>query len=330
MSLAFLLLLTLLPVHSAVSRECELDRPISLAGLDWSSNKFHVALAGRILRDGYGCRVVIREGSTKPLQRALMDGKVDVMMEVWGDAIDGRWESGLEEGEIVDLGINFPDSKQGWYVPRYLVEGPDAPAPDLKSVTDLPRYKHLFEDPDRPGMGRFNNCIRGWLCEGINTRKLSAYGLDKHFTNHRPKSSASLAATIVRASRLKEPVLAYYWEPTWLIGAYDLVMLEEPRYDVRTWSELTRDARPTQGVAYPVLAVRKAVSSDFRRNAPAATRFINSYRTNARLISHGLAYVQEVEGATPDDAARDFLKTQEAVWSKWVPDDVAENVKAKL
>jgi glycine betaine/proline transport system substrate-binding protein len=330
LALVSLLIIAILPVHSALSRECELDRPITLAGLDWNSNQFHMAVVKRILRDGYGCPVKIRRGKTKPLQNALLTGDVDVMLEVWGDAVDGRWEAAIEDGDIVDLGVNFPDSTQGWYVPRYMLEGPDAPAPDLKSVTDLPRYAHLFEDPKKPGKGRFYNCVRGWLCEDINTRKLRAYGLDKHFTNIRPKNSASLAAAIVRASRLQKPVLAYYWEPTWLIGTYDLVRLEEPRYDVRTWSELTRDTNPTQGVAYPRLAVRKAVSSGFRRYAPAATRFLNSYRTDSDLISEGLAYVQEVEGATPDDAAREFLATKEDIWSKWVPDDVVESVKAKL
>jgi glycine betaine/proline transport system substrate-binding protein len=49
----------------------------------------------------------------------------------------------------------FDDAAQGFYVPRYLVEG-DAErgieplAPDLRSVSDLPRYAELFRDPSSP------------------------------------------------------------------------------------------------------------------------------------------------------------------------------------
>ena len=76
------------------------------------------------------------------------------------------------------LGTTFPDASEGWYVPRDLVDGPDAKAPDLKSVTDLKRHKALFSDPDEPAKGRFYNCVAGWVCEGVNSKKLIAYGLD--------------------------------------------------------------------------------------------------------------------------------------------------------
>ncbi|MEH0888833.1 glycine betaine ABC transporter substrate-binding protein, partial [Enterobacter sp. UNJFSC 003] len=79
-------------------------------------------------------------------------------------------------------GTTFPDASEGWFVPRYLVSGPDAKAPELKSVQDLKRYKDLFADPDEPGKGRFYNCVAGWVCEGINTKKLAAYGLAQDFT----------------------------------------------------------------------------------------------------------------------------------------------------
>ena len=37
--------------------ECELQRPVSMAGLDWESNAFHTAIAGYIVEHGYGCKV---------------------------------------------------------------------------------------------------------------------------------------------------------------------------------------------------------------------------------------------------------------------------------
>jgi glycine betaine/proline transport system substrate-binding protein len=55
-------------------------------------------------------------------------------------------------------------------VPRYIVEGPGAVAPGLRSVADLPDYVALFADPEEPGKGRFYNCPAGWVCEVINSK----------------------------------------------------------------------------------------------------------------------------------------------------------------
>ena len=325
-----LLLSGFVPLQAALGGECELDRPVVFAGLDWGSNKLHVALAGRIIRDGYGCEVSSKPGTTIELQKEMLAGNIDVMMEVWGSSLGGAWSEAIEMGEVVDAGVNFPDSRQGWYVPRYLVEGPDAPAPGLKSVTDLPRYKQLFADPDKPGKGRFYNCVKGWLCEDINNRKLKAYGLDDDFNSITARSSASLAAAIVRASRLKKPVLAYYWEPTWMVGAYDLVMLEEPAYNKAVWKDLNENSSPRQAVAYPTVQIRKAIGGRFKRKAPKLARFLSRYHTSSRGISKALAFAQEVEGATPEDTVDFFLRERESVWSKWVPEDVVRKIKAKL
>ena len=71
--------------------------------------------------------------------------------------------------------LNFPDGIQGWFVPRYLVEGDssrkiEALAPNLKIVSDLIKYKKLFVELENPNIGRFYNCMLGWACEDINSK----------------------------------------------------------------------------------------------------------------------------------------------------------------
>ena len=48
------------------------------------------------------------------------------------------------------------------------------------------------------------------------------------------------------------------------------------------------------------------------------------------MVSKALAFIQEKKGRTASDAAMNFLKTQQAVWTKWVPADVAGRVQASL
>ncbi|MDH3690665.1 MAG: ABC transporter substrate-binding protein, partial [Gammaproteobacteria bacterium] len=177
--------------NALAQRKCELDRPVTFAALGWESNSFHTAVAGYIVREGYGCEVRDVPGSTLPLLVAMSTGDVDITMEVWKDNIREAWETAENTGRVRDLGINFADAVQGWFIPRYVQQGDPgrgirAVAPDLKHVNDLPKYKEIFKDPQRPDKGRFYNCILGWGCEVANTNKLRAYGLIEHYTNYRP------------------------------------------------------------------------------------------------------------------------------------------------
>ena len=70
------------------------------------------------------------------------------------------YKKGIESGSFVDLGKDAV-TPQGWYVPRYLVEGPDAQAPDLKHVSDLAKYAHLFTDFEDPSKGLIYGGVAG-------------------------------------------------------------------------------------------------------------------------------------------------------------------------
>ncbi len=314
--------------------KCELDRPIVFAGLDWDSARIHNAIAAYILEHGYGCQTDSIPGSTIPLVQGLIRGDLDVMMEVWVDNIKETWDKALATGRVVDLGVNFPDAIQGWFVPRYVIEGdPErgiAPmAPDLRSVQDLPRYKSLFTDPESPDKGRFYNCILGWACEVINTKKLEAYGLSDDYTNFRPGTGAALAAAIASAYERGKPILAYYWGPTWVLGKYDLVMLEEPPFTQECWDELNSERRPRTACAYPVIKVTVGVSKDFADQAPTLVEFLKRYETSNQLVSELLAFMQDND-AEVEEAAVHFLKNYADVWTQWVPAEVAARVQASL
>ncbi|MTI18334.1 ABC transporter substrate-binding protein [Rhodobacteraceae bacterium RKSG542] len=313
---------------------CELDRPVVFAGLDWDSNAFHTSVAQFIVKNGYGCEVDSIPGSTIPLLNGMTRGDIDVTMEIWPDNVTEALQKGTDSGALVDLGINFPDAVQAWFVPKYIVEGDDAPAKGLKSVYDLPKYKEVFNDPEEPGKGRFYNCIAGWGCEVINTKKMHAYGLTEDFVNFRPGTGAALSAAIESSIKRKKPIVFYYWGPTWVMGKVidQLVMLEEPEFNRDVWDALNAETDPakvTEAVAYPLSAAHVYVNSEFQEQAPAVTEFLSNYETSNAIVSKALAYMQDT-GGTTDDAAVEFLKQNRDLWVPWVPEDVAARVEAAL
>lgn len=327
MRILLIVLMMVIAVESALA--CDVDRPVVFAGMDWQSNAFHTAVAQKVLEAGYNCKTDVLPGTTIPLLQGVAQGDIDVVMEVWKDNVTEVWNRGLRRGQVVELGTNFPDAVQGWYVPRYLVEGSDAVAPGLKAVSDLPAYKALFVDPEEPQKGRFYNCIAGWNCEVINSAKLKAYGLDDYFTNFRPGTGAALAAAIASAFIREKPIVTYYWGPTWVLGKYDMVMLDEPPYEAEVFTALATSDYPVRATAYPVVEVVIGANRRFAEQAPTIIAFLKRYETDAALVSDALAYMEETAG-TAEDAANNFLNTRFDLWSSWVDESTASRIRESL
>jgi ABC-type proline/glycine betaine transport system substrate-binding protein len=173
-------------------------------------------------------------------------------------------------------------------------------------------------------MGRFYNCIIGWQCELINNDKMMTYGLDQHFTNFRPGTGAALSSSLAGAYEKGEAWLGYYWGPTWVLGSFDMVMLEEPEYADDCWVDGDR------GCAFPPSIVNVAVSKEFAEMASdEMVEFLRAYEVDQLLVSQLLAYMRDND-AEAADAARNFLETRADLWTAWVSDEVAGRVQAAL
>ncbi|EKP94277.1 ABC transporter substrate-binding protein [Thermaerobacter subterraneus] len=303
------------------------DKPTLVFGdFSWDSVQVHNRIAGFIIEHGYGYPVDYKFGDTIPILQGLQDGSVHITMEMWPDNIREAWQKALDSGKVLDLGQNYPESPQGWYVPAYVIKGDpergiEPMAPDLRSVQDLERYWQLFEDPSEPGKGRFYNCPTGWVCSDINAQKLKAYGLDDHFTAFNPGSEAGLNTSITTAYRQGKPWVGYYWEPTWITGKYELIRLEEPAYSEECWNS-------GKACAYPPSQVLVAANSRLQDMAPDVVEFLKKYETTLDQTAAALAYMEE-QGGDPAGAAHWFLKTYHD-WEQWVPAEVHQRVKQAL
>ncbi len=311
--------------------QCDIERPIVFAGFDWDSARLHNSVARFILEKGYGCKTDEIPGTTVPLFNGMARGEIDVSMEVWKQAVVKVWEDHLKDGSVVEIGTNFDDAVQGIFIPKWLVEGKDAPAPDLKTVADLAKYKDLFKDKEQPSKGRFYNCMLGWSCAAINTKKLGAYGLADDFVDFRPGAAAAVSTAVETAMLRKKPIVFYYWTPSWLIGRFanDLIMLEEPAYDEAIWKDLSENDKPEKATAYPLVSVLIGANAKFAKESPVVIEFLRKYKTQSNDVSAVLDYMRKNK-TDALESANYFLKTYPDTWTKWVPADVAERVKAAL
>ena len=130
---------------------------ITFADVGWDSILFHNAVAGTVAETVFDYEWTEMSGSTPITHEAVKKGEIDVHMEVWTDNLPD-YKGDIDKDELKELGINFDDNAQGFYVPRYVIEGDSARgiepmAPNLKTVAGLKDYAVLFKDPEEPSKG---------------------------------------------------------------------------------------------------------------------------------------------------------------------------------
>jgi glycine betaine/proline transport system substrate-binding protein len=295
---------------------CETEETIIVAQADWESIEFHNEVVRIFIEEGYGVTVETVPADTAVMVAGLRTSDIDLSMEVWSDNIP-TYQEELTAGNFVELSVNFDDNQQGLYIPRYLSEQ----YPGLRTVRDLIDYVELFPNPEGGDKGIIYGGPDGWSATAFLEQKMVAYGLDEYFEFRTIDSSATLNATLAGAYANQQPWVGYNWEPTWALGLFDLVLLEDDPYTEEDFA---------QGIgAFPTVRVTVAVDRTFEERFPAIAEFLRNYTTSSEVTSAALAYMQE-NGVEADAAARWFLTNYESMWTSWVPADVVDRVKASL
>jgi len=281
------------------------SKPVKFAGVNWESGMLLTELMGFVLQHGYDCTIDSIPGNSITLEQALANGDIQVFAEEWIGRSEA-WNKAAAAGKVVGVGAPIEGATEGWYVPRYLVEGEGAKAPKLKSIADLGQYAELFRDPEEPGKGRFYNCPAGWTCELENTQMLQSYGLSDQYTNFRPGTGPALDAAIVSATKRKQPILTYYWSPTPLLGRVDMVQL-----------------KPRDGEAKRI-QVQAGLSKPFHDGAPELVAVLSRVNVPIELLNRTLAEQAEAKQDAPT-AAKALLKAHPELWQAWVTDAAARS-----
>lgn len=279
---------------------------------DWDSNVFHDQVAKFIIENGYDTEIDVVSSDTAISISALKSGNIDVALEIWSDNLPS-YPDDLEQNLYQELAVNFDDNMQGLYIPAYLQEA----NPGLVSVMDLKDYTHLFPDPDGSGKGIIYGGPEGWGATEFLQSKMTAYELDDLYVFRTIDSGATLSATLASAYSQEKAWVGYNWEPTWIMGIYDMVLLEDTPYNSEDYAN---------GIgAFASVKVTVVVRNDFDTDYPEINAFLSNYETSSALTNQGLGYMQEHDG-DGEAAAIWFLQNNESLWKDWVTVDAYNKI----
>jgi glycine betaine/proline transport system substrate-binding protein len=198
---------------------CESGKPVKFAGLNWESGMLLTDVMQIVLEKGYDCKTDSLPGNSITMENALSSNDIQVFAEEWVGRSE-VWNKAEKAGKVVGVGAPVVGAIEGWYVPRYVIEGDakrklEPKAPDLKAIADLGKYATVFKDQEEPAKGRFYNCPAGWTCELDNSEMLKSYGLESTYTNFRPGtgSGAGCGGAVELQAWRADPVLLLVANP---------------------------------------------------------------------------------------------------------------------
>lgn len=305
---------------------------LSLSNMNWQSAEVLAAMDQFILNNGYGCNAEIVAGDTVPSITSLIErGRPEVVPEAWINLLPDLVEQGKADGKIVYGANSLSDGgQQGWFIPKYIADA----YPEILTIPELLKHPEMFPDPEDPSKGAIYNGQEGWGGTIVTTQMFKAYGAaDLGWNLIDTGSAAGLDGAIARAYENQQPIVAFYWEPTALLGKYEMVRLQHGvPLDDAEWERCTSkadcpDPKPNDWKSDVVYTL---ISTDFANRAPQGVMdYLNTRSWTNDTVNKLMAWMTDNQ-ATGEDGAREFLRTQPELWEKWVTPEAAEKIKAAL
>ena len=305
---------------------------VTIASMNWQSAEVMSNVDRIILTQGYGCNAEITVGDTVPTITSMAEkGEPDVAPEAWIGLLPDVVKRGLEEGTIVTAANSLPDGGlQGWWIPKYFADA----NPEIKTIGDALKHPELFPAPEDASKGAIHNGPQGWGGTVVTSQFYKAFGAEKAgFVLVDTGSAAGLDGSIAKAYERKEPWLGYYWSPTALLGKYEMVRLDPgvPR-DEAEWNRCNTVADcpdPKPNTWTPDEVVTLVAKPFSERVDPAVMDYLNKRAWSNDTVNKLMAWMTDNQ-ASGEEGAKQFLKENEDLWTKWVSAEAAEKIKASL
>jgi glycine betaine/proline transport system substrate-binding protein len=298
---------------STVSTVFEPKPVISLVVNDWTASALNVAIAEQLIERYLAYPVVpTRMDDTTEIYEGLAEGAIDAVLEIWPSAMTQRDQQFFDRGDVVELGQLGAVGKVGWFVPSYVVEqNPEVAT--WEGLQDVATAS-IFATAETTPNGRLLGTSPDYQQHDVEIIENLDLPLQVEFSG----SEAATVAELQAAHAAEQAILLYWWTPTAAVGAFDLVnvSLPEPTGDCLAAAEAG-----TGGVDcdYPEDVLFKAASPELAAKAPDVHRFLESFVLSTEdQIS--LLVAVEIEGMTIDDAAAQWIGTNEATWRAWLQD----------
>ena len=308
-----------------------------IAEQNWASAELMANVDKIILEEGYGCEVELVPGATMPTFTSMNDkGTPDMNPEQWANAVYTPLKKAVSEKRLI-IANQAPITGlgEGWWINPAAIEK----YPQIKNMTAMEILEHpeWFPSKEDASKGGFMGCPAGWGCQLANANLYRAFDMEKKgWVLLDPGSAAGLDGSIAKASDSSEPWFGYYWNPTSMVGKYNLQPVDfgVPFAGRDNWDNCItlaeQDCASPKPTAWTKSEVNSIVSANFAKTGGKDVLGYVEKRTYPGPVMNGMLVYMADNQAKGSDAAVEFLIKHEEIWTKWVSSSAAKKIKKSL
>ena len=307
---------------------------VTIAEMNWASAELMANVDDFILSNGYDCETSLIPGATQTTFASMNEkSQPDVAPELWTNALTEPLALARKEERLFSLNpAPITGLGEGWWItPKTAAEHPE-----LKTVLDIIERPDLFPDAEDSSKGALIGCPAGWGCQLSNANLFRAFEMEKKgWVLVDPGSAAGLDGSMTKAVERGQNWFGYYWTPTSIIGKHKMVNVPfgVPFAGREHWdnclAQSEQDCADPRPSAYTESEVQTVVTKKFLDAGGPAVDYLSKRVFPGDIMNEMLVYMADNQ-AGGADAAVEFLKKHEAIWTTWVSGDVTAKVKAAL
>ncbi len=283
---------------------------IKLAENPWSASMVNVAVAKILLEEQLGYTVEVVTIDENAQWASLSTGDLHASFEVWPSGHGDNVARYIEEQKVVEYaGLLGPVGKIGWFMPAYMLET----HPELATWEGFqkPENAALFATAETGEKGQFLAGDPSWVqydAEIINN-------LGMNFQVVVAGSEEAILSALDSVYSRKEPIVFYFWTPHSIHARYELVNVQLPAYSDACYEKIASGGVDCD---YPSDELFKIMWPGLNTLAPDAAALVKNLNYSTQDQITMIAAV-ELDGKTPEEAARAWLDAHESTWKGWLP-----------
>jgi glycine betaine/proline transport system substrate-binding protein len=279
----------------------------------WAGATANVYVLKYVLEKNLGCTVNIAKlPESTPLFQAMADGKVDVLLEDWGNIQLKVNQKYVKSGALVNLGSNGVIGHIGWFVPTYLMKQ----YPQLKTWQGLKGKESIFKSPESGSQGMFLGGDPSYVQK--DAQLIKELGLNLKFVS--VGAEPAQVARWTQAYKQKKPILFYWYTPQYLNTAYQLSEIKLPARSKKCVDSYNPKLGSNWSIykcAYGLTIIEKVITSKFAKSGSPAVGVVKRWKWTADDQNY-VANLIAGKHMDPAKAAEQWVKANPAKVKAWL------------
>ena len=279
----------------------------------WAGATANVYVVKYVLEQNFDCEIKIAKlPESTPLFQAMADGKVDVVLEDWGNIDLKVNKKYVTSKKLVNLGPSGVVGHIGWFIPTYLLKQ----YPQFKTWRGLKGKESIFKSPESGSQGMFLGGDPSYVQK--DAQLIQALGLNLKFVS--VGAEPTQIARWTQAYKQRKPILFYWYTPQYLNEAYQLSEVKLPprhkncqdSYSSKLGKNLSQ-----YRCAYGLTIIGKLMTTEFANSGSPAVQVIRRWKWTAddqNLVAKWIAG----DRMDPEDAAEKWVKANPGKVKAWL------------